>query len=85
MRSLEARITFMPVLYSDDNLGSAGGDLLLCDSGHMSRAAGEILAEEEGFTRVFSLRGGTRRWRKWHESRTQACCLAAIRRCRGQA
>ena len=50
--------------------------VLVCDTGHMSRAAGEILVEEEGYAAVYSLRGGTRRWRKWQERRTRSCCLA---------
>ena len=34
MRSLEARIAFMPVLYSADSLGSAGSDLILVGIRH---------------------------------------------------
>ncbi len=39
--------------------------VLICDTGHMSRVAGEILGQDLGFTRVFSLKGGMKRWWKW--------------------
>ncbi len=38
--------------------------VLVCDTGHMSRVAGSVLAEE-GFKKVYSLKRGMRRWRKW--------------------
>ena len=38
--------------------------ILVCDTGHMSRVAGAILAEE-GFRRIYSLKGGMRRWNSW--------------------
>lgn len=53
--------------------------VLVCDTGHMSRVAGEILAEEEGFTAVYSLRGGTRRWRQWQDAMARSCCAGLVR------
>jgi rhodanese-related sulfurtransferase len=38
--------------------------VLVCDTGHMSRVAGSVLAEE-GFKKVYSLKRGMRRWRRW--------------------
>lgn len=38
--------------------------VLVCDTGHMSRVAGSLLAEE-GFKSVYSLRNGMRRWNNW--------------------
>jgi rhodanese-related sulfurtransferase len=38
--------------------------VLVCDTGHMSRVAGSVLAEE-GFKKVYSLKGGMRRWQRW--------------------
>jgi rhodanese-related sulfurtransferase len=40
--------------------------VLVCDTGHMSRVAGSILAEE-GFKSVYSLRNGMRRWNNWQK------------------
>jgi rhodanese-related sulfurtransferase len=44
--------------------------VLICDTGHMSRVVGEILALDLGFTDVFSLKGGMKRWWKWEAART---------------
>ena len=59
--------------------------VLVCDTGHQSRVAAGILAEE-GFVNVSSLKRGMRRWNKWqnllrvHESsrnrRCHVCRLA---------
>jgi len=38
--------------------------VLVCDTGHMSRVAGSLLAEE-GFKSVYSLKNGMRRWNNW--------------------
>ncbi len=38
--------------------------VLVCDTGHMSRVAGSILAEE-GFKSIYSLKNGMRRWNNW--------------------
>lgn len=40
--------------------------VLVCDTGHQSRVAASILAEE-GYAKVFSLKRGMRRWRRWQE------------------
>lgn len=40
--------------------------ILVCDTGHMSRVAGALLAEE-GFRKILSLKGGMRRWNNWQE------------------
>ncbi len=37
---------------------------LVCDTGHMSRVAGSVLADE-GFKKVYSLKRGMRRWQRW--------------------
>lgn len=44
--------------------------VLVCDTGHMSRVAGAILAEE-GFKYIYSLNGGMRRWRRWQNLLTR--------------
>lgn len=36
--------------------------LLICDTDHMSRVVAAILAEDEGYTRVSSVRGGMEAW-----------------------
>lgn len=65
--------------------------VLICDTGHMSRVAGEILALDQGFTSVFSLKGGMKRWWKWEAAQTTrrfpACCrvLPPPRCCLGAA
>lgn len=38
--------------------------VLICDTGKMSRVAGSMIAEE-GFTRIYSVKGGMRRWLRW--------------------
>jgi len=38
--------------------------VLVCDTGHQSRVAASILAEE-GFAKAYSLNRGMRRWSKW--------------------
>jgi thiosulfate sulfurtransferase len=38
--------------------------VLACYTGHLSKAAAAILAEE-GFTQVYSIKGGVRRWNRW--------------------
>jgi rhodanese-related sulfurtransferase len=37
---------------------------LVCDTGHMSRVTGSVLAEER-FNKVYSLKKGMRRWYRW--------------------
>ena len=44
--------------------------VLVCDTGHMSRVAGAILAQE-GFKKVYSLSRGMRRWNRWQKILTQ--------------
>ena len=44
--------------------------VLVCDTGHMSRVAGAILAEE-GFKNIYSLSRGMRRWNRWQKILTQ--------------
>lgn len=60
--------------------------VLLCDTGQMSRVVGEVLGLDLGFSKVFNLRGGMRRWRKWKASRNsigpRKCCPKwALPRC----
>ena len=40
--------------------------VLVCDTGHMSRVAASVLAEE-GFNKVYSLKRGMRRWQRWQK------------------
>ena len=49
-------------LYSDDLNREI---ILVCDTGSLSKVAGAIMAEDEGFTHVYSLSGGMRRWDRW--------------------
>lgn len=51
--------------------------VLVCDTGHMSRVAANILTEDAGFAKVYSLTGGTEAWERWQRSasRANACCL----------
>ena len=44
--------------------------VLVCDTGHKSRVAGTILAEE-GFKKIDSLSRGMRRWNRWQKLLTQ--------------
>lgn len=52
--------------------------VLVCDTGHLSRVAGEVLGLDLGFTRVFNLRGGMKRWWRWKGARS---LRRAPRRC----
>jgi len=54
--------------------------VLVCDTGQLSKMAAAIMAEE-GFTQVYSIKGGMRRWNRWMKlSRNrvirniQTCC-----------
>ncbi len=38
--------------------------VLVCDTGHLSKVAAAIMTEE-GFTQVYSIKGGMRRWNRW--------------------
>lgn len=48
--------------------------VLVCDTGHMSRVAGSVLAEE-GFEKVYSLKRGMRRWLRWQNLLTYSHSL----------
>jgi rhodanese-related sulfurtransferase len=48
--------------------------ILVCDTGHMSRVAGAILAEE-GYKKIYSLSRGMRRWNRWQKILTQCSRL----------
>ncbi len=53
--------------------------ILVCDHGNVSRVAGDVLAEDEGFTHVSSVRGGMSAWYRLlrarkRESRDAAAC-----------
>ena len=54
--------------------------VLICDTGHMSRVVGEILGLDQGFTNVYSLKGGMKRWWQWEAAQTARrlpiCCRA---------
>lgn len=54
--------------------------ILVCDTGQLSKMAAAITAEE-GFTMVYSIKGGMRRWNRWMKlsrntaiSKIPACC-----------
>jgi rhodanese-related sulfurtransferase len=57
--------------------------ILICDTGHMSRVAGEIMAEDEGFKRVVNLRGGMKQWQRWmdHQHRQTRCFPCSLQTC----
>ena len=38
--------------------------VLVCDTGQLSKVAAAIMAED-GFTQVYSIKGGMRRWNRW--------------------
>lgn len=38
--------------------------VLVCDTGQLSKVASAIMTEE-GFTQVYSIKGGMRRWNRW--------------------
>jgi|GEM_PF-371492 len=64
--------------------------VLICDTGHMSRVVGEILALDQGFTNVYSLKGGMKRWWQWEAAQTARrlprCCRAVpLPRCCARA
>ena len=44
--------------------------VLICDTGHLSRVAGEVLGLDLGYKNVFSLKGGMKRWWKWSAGQT---------------
>lgn len=48
--------------------------VIVCDHGNLSRIAGDVLVEDAGFTRVHSLRGGMRSWRKHRRSVAAGYC-----------
>jgi len=39
--------------------------ILVCDTGSLSKVVAAIMAEDEGFKKVYSLNGGMRRWNRW--------------------
>ncbi|MCP4021743.1 MAG: rhodanese-like domain-containing protein [Desulfobacteraceae bacterium] len=40
--------------------------VLVCNTGHLSRVAASIMAEQ-GFKKIYSLKGGIRRWTNWQK------------------
>lgn len=66
------------ILLHGQNRIHRGGDIVLvCDGGFKSRVAAGILSEE-GFSRVYSLNRGMRRWRRW------LTLLATVRQARNR-
>ncbi len=55
--------------------------VLICDTGHMSVVAGDVLVEDEGFSRVSSLKGGVEGYRRYRRVAAKACCtlIASLR------
>jgi rhodanese-related sulfurtransferase len=56
--------------------------VLVCDTGHMSRVAADIMVKDEGFSKVYNLRGGMRGWLRssdepvcWCRRVVARCCL----------
>ncbi|MBW1969485.1 MAG: rhodanese-like domain-containing protein [Deltaproteobacteria bacterium] len=54
--------------------------VLVCDTGQLSKVAAAIMIEE-GFTQVYSIKGGMRRWNRWMKlsrkmlfSKIASCC-----------
>ena len=54
--------------------------VLVCDTGQLSKVAAAIMTEE-GFTQVYSIKGGMRRWNRWMKlsrkmlfSKIASCC-----------
>ena len=58
--------------------------ILICDTDHMSRVVAAILAEDEGYTQVHSVRGGMEAWSRWEPSpsRLTACESCDTSACR---
>jgi len=51
----------------EDTYSSKNTDLkivLVCDTGQLSKVAAAIMTEE-GFTQVYNIKGGMRRWNRW--------------------
>lgn len=48
--------------------------VLICDTGHLSVIAGDLLVEDEGFERVSSLEGGVEAYQKYRAAQADACC-----------
>jgi len=57
---------FLKEIYEGKYLPDASDQkiILVCDTGQLSRYAASVMSEE-GFTRVYSLKGGMRRWNRW--------------------
>ncbi len=47
--------------------------VLLCDTGHMSVVAGDILVADEGFEAVYSLKGGTKGYERYRGAACKPC------------
>ena len=53
--------------------------ILICDTGHMSRVAADILNQDEGFEKVVNLSGGMKAWEKSLQApRTMRCCRISM-------
>lgn len=55
--------------------------VLVCDTGHMSRVAADIMVKDEGFSRVYSLHGGIKGWLRSAEERRCWCRRILAARC----
>jgi rhodanese-related sulfurtransferase len=54
--------------------------VLVCDTGQLSKVAAAIMTEE-GFTQVYNIKGGMRRWNRWMKlsrkmlfTKIESCC-----------
>lgn len=61
----------------EERFQKEGKIVLICDTGHMSRVATDLLAEDEGFSQVYNLKGGMAAWQK-HVAR-KGCSCADVR------
>ncbi len=53
---------FMHEILVNEKYGKDEEMILICDHGHKSKVAADILGEDEGFSAVFSVRGGMEAW-----------------------
>ncbi len=69
---------FMHEVLVNEKYGKDDELILICDHGLKSKVAVDILGEDEGFSSVFSVRGGMEAWNKQMHS---GVCCARLRRC----
>jgi len=67
---------FMHEVLVEEGYDKEQAMILICDHGLKSKVAADILGEDEGFTSVFSLRGGMEAWENFLQPSSPrfACC-----------